>query len=248
MSWASETYLHDELDGADKVHEEFEEEILLLLLHLVQTEFSAALEDFGLAETIAGVGPQKGVRHRSRGTSLDDLLLLHDLAAVLRLEVGDKHGDVVVFLLVRARSQVAAGLDRDRLGRLRLCSLLGISWKVAAAEGSSRHSCSEVVRRRPIRASRSGSCTGVYVRRTRLGMQWFRHDDEGGAAAELPFDRVVSLRLRRQSNDEVCFLTIGVSCDFEYEETRGGAERRAKNAAPDDTTMTMVRDRQVNRP
>lgn len=47
--------LHDELNRTDKVHEELEDQVLLLLLHLVETILLAAGDDLRLGKTGAGV-------------------------------------------------------------------------------------------------------------------------------------------------------------------------------------------------
>ena len=48
-------YLHNELDGSDEETKELENEILLLLLHLVETILLASLEDLLGSKTEAGI-------------------------------------------------------------------------------------------------------------------------------------------------------------------------------------------------
>ena len=69
--WAARTYLHDELDGADEVAQELENEVLLLLLHLIEAILPAPLGDLLGCETNTSVGldwkPASENRRRQEG-------------------------------------------------------------------------------------------------------------------------------------------------------------------------------------
>jgi hypothetical protein len=85
------TYLHDELDRADEEAEELEEQVLLLLLHLVETIFPATLDNLLLCETDAGVGLEH-VLGDDAGTAGRDIFLLlelekHQLLAMVAIEL-----------------------------------------------------------------------------------------------------------------------------------------------------------------
>lgn len=73
--WGS-TYLHDELDRAHEEAEELEKQVLLLLLHLVQTIFATTLNDLVAGETDTGVGLEHVLGDDTRATGGDILLLL----------------------------------------------------------------------------------------------------------------------------------------------------------------------------
>ena len=71
------TYLHDELNGADKETQELENHVLLLLLHLVETIFATALENLVGGETDAGVGLEHILGDDARTAGSDFFLLLN---------------------------------------------------------------------------------------------------------------------------------------------------------------------------
>jgi hypothetical protein len=73
--WIS-TYLHDELDRAHEEAEELENKVLLLLLHLVETIFAAALGDLLGCETDASVGLEHVLGDNTAATGGDIFLLL----------------------------------------------------------------------------------------------------------------------------------------------------------------------------
>lgn len=73
--WAS-TYLHDELDRTNEEAKELENQVLLLLLHLVETIFATALEDLVACETDAGVGLEHVLGDDTAATGGDLLLFL----------------------------------------------------------------------------------------------------------------------------------------------------------------------------
>ena len=124
-SYEEKPYLHDELDGSDKVGEELEDEVLLLLLHLVETVLLAAGGDLGVGQTGAGVGLQQLVRHGTLATGLV-LVLLVDLVdvAVLRLEVGNELIHVLVLLVFLGHGALLL-VERGR-GLLLVLSLIHI--------------------------------------------------------------------------------------------------------------------------
>lgn len=51
-----QAYLHDELDGTNEIHEELEDHVLLLLLHLIETELLSPGLNLGGGQTSPGVG------------------------------------------------------------------------------------------------------------------------------------------------------------------------------------------------
>jgi hypothetical protein len=67
--------LHDELDRADEETEELENEVLLLLLHLVETILPATLDDLFRCETNSGVGLEHVLRDNTTTAGLDFLFL-----------------------------------------------------------------------------------------------------------------------------------------------------------------------------
>ncbi len=54
--WQVNTYLHDELNGANEEAQELEKHVLLLLLHLIETILLASLKHLLGCETNPGVG------------------------------------------------------------------------------------------------------------------------------------------------------------------------------------------------
>jgi hypothetical protein len=70
------TYLHDELDRTNEEAEELENQVLLLLLHLVETIFATALEDLLVCETDAGVSLEHVLGDDTPATGGDFLLFL----------------------------------------------------------------------------------------------------------------------------------------------------------------------------
>ena len=61
-------YLHDKLDGADEVAQELENQVLLLLLHLIETILPSPLENLLACETSASVGLELVLRDHTTGT------------------------------------------------------------------------------------------------------------------------------------------------------------------------------------
>ena len=90
--------LHDELNGADKVHEELEDEILLVLLHLIKAVLLAAGGDLGLGQTASGIGVEHILRHGLGAADLGGLLFLL-IDAVDGLEIIDESVDVLVVIV-----------------------------------------------------------------------------------------------------------------------------------------------------
>jgi hypothetical protein len=88
------TNLHDELNRTNKVHQKFENKILLLLLHLVETVLSPPLLDLCAGKTDASVGLEKILRNGAgRGTG-SGILITVIAIAILGLEVVDQSVDV----------------------------------------------------------------------------------------------------------------------------------------------------------
>lgn len=71
-----QTYLHDELDGTNEETQELEQKVLLLLLHLVETELPAALQDLFARETNTGVSLEHLLRDNASAAGGDLFLLL----------------------------------------------------------------------------------------------------------------------------------------------------------------------------
>jgi hypothetical protein len=111
--------LHDELNRADEEHEEFQDHVLLLFLHLIETVFPSPLVDFGGSETSAGVGLEKVLGDGASGSSGSDLLLSEILLSILRLEVVDEGVDILDVLIFV--------LDGGRL-LLRVSGLFGLKY------------------------------------------------------------------------------------------------------------------------
>ncbi|KAL0635536.1 hypothetical protein Q9L58_005467 [Maublancomyces gigas] len=82
------TNLHDELNWTNEVEQEFEDQVLLLLLHLIETILLAALLDLGGSKTSASVSLEKIFRDRASARASNGLLLIDSLiVTVLGLEV-----------------------------------------------------------------------------------------------------------------------------------------------------------------
>jgi hypothetical protein len=105
------TYLHDELNGTNEVHEELQDQVLLLLLHLVQTVLLTALLNLRVGQTGAGAGLQQLLGNGTRTTGLVGLLVLRIDVGILGLELLDERVHVLVlFFFVIGR-----GLGRRHL-------------------------------------------------------------------------------------------------------------------------------------
>jgi hypothetical protein len=88
------------LNGTNEVSEELEDQVLLLLLHLVETVLLAALRHLLLSKTGAGVGLELILRHNATGGRVGLLLLLRFLMAVLRLQLVNQGVHVLILLLI----------------------------------------------------------------------------------------------------------------------------------------------------
>jgi hypothetical protein len=93
------TYLHDELNGTDEEAEELENQVLLLLLHLVKTILATASGDFGLSQTNARVGLEHVLGDNTTTSGLSLLLLVEDITTLLWLEVLNESVNVLILLL-----------------------------------------------------------------------------------------------------------------------------------------------------
>jgi hypothetical protein len=94
-----QTYLHDELDRADEVTKELEDQVFLFLFHLVHTVLLSACGDFGFGKTLAGIRVQHLLRHRTSTTGLDHFFFLFD-STILRLELIDESVHILIVLVV----------------------------------------------------------------------------------------------------------------------------------------------------
>ena len=70
------TYLHDELNGTDEETKELEQEVFLLLLHLVETIFPTTLEDLLGCKTNTRVGLEHVLGDDAGATGSDIFFLL----------------------------------------------------------------------------------------------------------------------------------------------------------------------------
>jgi hypothetical protein len=109
------THLHDKLNGADEEAEELENQVLLLLLHLIQAKLLAAVQHVLRGQAVPGVGLQQILGHDARAAGLDVLFLL--LGAVFGLELLDEGVDVLVFVIVLGGGRLGPG-RRNLLFRL----------------------------------------------------------------------------------------------------------------------------------
>jgi hypothetical protein len=101
------THLHDELDRPNEETQELEDQILLLFLHLIETELLLALDDFLRGQAGAGGGLEKLFGNGTGTTGLSSLFLLLDIS-VLRLELLDQGIHVLVFLFVILRRRLGS--------------------------------------------------------------------------------------------------------------------------------------------
>jgi len=92
--------LHDELNRTDEVHQELQDQVLLLLLHLVETELSPSLLDFGGGKSDAGIGLEKILRNGTGAGTRRDVLVLRVLLSFLGLEIVDEGIDVPDILVI----------------------------------------------------------------------------------------------------------------------------------------------------
>ncbi|KUI57714.1 hypothetical protein VP1G_10929 [Cytospora mali] len=101
--------LHDELDRTDEVHEELQNQVLLLLLHLVETILLAAGGNLSLSETSAGI---LWLFRNDTATSLVALLVfLIQTVSILGLKILDQGVDVLIFLVIDLGLGVVGGLS-----------------------------------------------------------------------------------------------------------------------------------------
>ncbi|ROV95796.1 hypothetical protein VPNG_08757 [Cytospora leucostoma] len=91
--------LHDELDRTNEVHEELQNQILLLLLHLVETELLAACGDLSLSETSSSVLCLFGNNTTASVVALLFLVIIQAVA-ILGFEIFDQGVDVLIFIFV----------------------------------------------------------------------------------------------------------------------------------------------------
>ena len=107
-----QAYLHDELNGADKVTEELQNQIFLLLFHLIQTVLLSPRGYIALRQAMPGICVEHLFRHRTGATGFDLFLFFLD-GAISRLELIDQSIDVLVLLIVVVISLL---LHRSRNG------------------------------------------------------------------------------------------------------------------------------------
>jgi hypothetical protein len=92
--------LHDELDRTNEETEELEDQVLLLLLHLVETILLASRQDFALGKTDTSVGHEHVLRNNTATAGLNLLLLIIIDVAILGLEILDKSIHILIRLLI----------------------------------------------------------------------------------------------------------------------------------------------------
>jgi hypothetical protein len=153
------THLHDKLDGTNEEAEELEDQVLLLLLHLVQPETFPTLGDFVGRQTSASISLQQLFGHGLCAARLGFLLLFEIGGGVLRLELLDECVHVLFFLVVIIRL-------RRLLRRVVLEALLLVELAarhiVAEMVGWSRHD-RQFVRSRLLFSNGDGRITSVVV-------------------------------------------------------------------------------------
>jgi hypothetical protein len=109
------TYHHDVLNRTDEETEELEDQVLLLLLHLVETVLATAGDDLSLGKTKAAVGLEHVLGDGADAAGGDSLLIVVDhLVAILGLEVLDQGVDVLILVIVDNGGLLLGG--RDALG------------------------------------------------------------------------------------------------------------------------------------
>lgn len=116
------TNLHDELNGTDEVHEELENHVLLLLLHLVETVLSSSLLDFGRGKTDAGIRLEEVLGDGASAGTSHGLIVLRVLLSFLGLEIVDESIDVldVIVVLVERSNGLLADCMLLRIGEAAL--------------------------------------------------------------------------------------------------------------------------------
>lgn len=115
QSEKTDAYLHDELNGTDEVREELENEVLLLLLHLVETELAAASLNFGLGKTDARVSLEHVLGDSAAATGGSSLLLLlFELVSILGLEVVNEGINVLILIVIVDRGRLGGGSTSGR--------------------------------------------------------------------------------------------------------------------------------------
>jgi hypothetical protein len=92
--------LHDELDRTNEETEELEDQVLLLLLHLVETILLASRQDFALGKTDTSVGHEHVLRNNTATAGLNLFLLIIIDVAILGLEILDKSIHILIRLLI----------------------------------------------------------------------------------------------------------------------------------------------------
>ena len=114
-------YLHNELNGTNKVAEELEKQVLLLFLHLIHTILLATGMDFGFCKTNACIGLQLVFWNDASSAWGSLLLVLVVLSvAILGFELIDQSVHVLVFLLI------LSGLVGRRRGIVLLVEVAGL--------------------------------------------------------------------------------------------------------------------------
>ena len=108
------TYLHDELNGTNEVSEEFEDQVLLIFFHLIETELLSPVDDFGIGKTDTSVGLEHIFRDLDLPAGSVILLVLFFVdMAILRFELIDQCVDVLVLVIIVARlGRLIGALDR----------------------------------------------------------------------------------------------------------------------------------------
>ena len=95
---ATLAHLHDELNWTDEITKELEDQVLLFLLHLIETEFLSPGDNFRRCQTMASVGLEKIFSNWPCTTGLGDFLVLGIDASILRLKLLNQRINVLVVL------------------------------------------------------------------------------------------------------------------------------------------------------
>lgn len=111
-----ETHLHDKLNGTDEETEKLENQVLLLLLHLVETVLAAAGHNLGLGETNPAVSLEHVLGDNASSAGLDLLLLF--LMAILGLEILDQGIHILIFFVVVRGTLGGSGVMMRHLSSL----------------------------------------------------------------------------------------------------------------------------------
>ena len=95
---ATSAHLHDELNWTNEITKELEDQVLLVLLHLIEAEFLSPDDNFLRCQTVASVSLEKIFGDWSCTTGLGDFLVLGVDASILRLELFNQRINVLVVL------------------------------------------------------------------------------------------------------------------------------------------------------